>query len=137
MTWYLLILSAVSALMLWRDLGSGRIYTFFANYSSRRWQWELFFEKSLDYNAPEFFIERYNAPILYWTIIGFVSVGCLSAFGLTIISFFVSEQELDAHRPMKYLFFATTTVLFLYLVIGVQARALSWIKNYGSVDKKW
>src|SRR5262249_57987359 len=102
--------------MLWRDLKSERIYTMYANNSRRPWHWHFFPGKILEYDAPEFFIEKGSAPALYRTIVTFVSISCVSAVGLGIIFFFPPEEGLniDARRPLLWLFLATTFVLFLY-----------------------
>jgi amino acid permease len=124
MSWFLLILAALSTLMLWRDLRSGRIY-----YTDEH--------AGLDYDDPEPFYEKSSSPTLYRVVIVTVAVCCLIASGLGILFFFIPEEYLFDSKPLLILFTIAFIVLILYLIYGAVGRATSWIKNYGSIDKKW
>src|SRR5262245_33176653 len=124
MSWFLLILAALSTLMLWRDLRSGRIY-------------DPSEDESQDYDAPENFFEKSSTPAFYWIVIVTVAVCCLISFILGVLYFFTPGEDLNGGRPQLFLFDLVIIVLSLYLIYGALGRAFSWIKNYGSIDKKW
>lgn len=120
-----MILFAISAaLMLWRDLKSGRVYW------ARRYQ-------QLDYDAAEPFDEKQDSPVYYWTVIGVVALCCLGAFVMAILLFFVPEDRLEIGEARFPITIIPMIVHIVYLVTGLIGRVFSWIKSYGSVDKKW
>ena len=68
MSWILLVLAALSALMLWRDLRSGRIY-YARDYD----------DEPMDFDAPEPFFEKSKSAAFFKVIILTVAVCCLTA----------------------------------------------------------
>ena len=124
MSGILLTLAALSAFVLWRDLSSGRIY-----YARKH--------GSLDYDAPEQFFEKGDSPSLFWTVVVTIAVCCLIALTLGILSLFIPEEHLGSNESLFLLFAIPIAVLVLYLTYGLLGRAFSWVKNYGSLDKKW
>lgn len=124
MSLVMILFAIPAALMLWRDLKSGRVYW------SRKYQ-------QLDYDAAEPFDEKQNFPVYYWTVIGVVAVCCLGAFVMAILLFFVPEDRLEIGESGFPIAVIPMTVHIAYVVKGLIGRGFSWIKNYGSVDKKW
>jgi hypothetical protein len=123
MGWLLLITATAAGLMLWRDLKSGRIY------APNRYQ-------PFDYDSPEHFETKSEWPFLFRIATGLIGGSCLYTFLAGALSFVIPEEKLV--RPaLVYLLIFAVTILILYLVYGVMGRLFSWIKNYGSVDKKW
>ncbi|MFN0109798.1 MAG: hypothetical protein ACKVZH_13165 [Blastocatellia bacterium] len=124
MSLVMILLAIAAALMLWRDLKSGRVYW------SRRYQ-------KLDYDAAEPFDEKQNSTVFYWTVIGLVAVCCLGAFVMAPLLFFIPEDRLVIGKSRFPMTVIPTLVHCVYLVKGLMGRGMSWVKNHGSVDKKW
>lgn len=130
MSFILITLATFSILMVWRDLKSERIY-----YARR---YSYFQQQSpLEYDAPENFYEKADSPFLYWATIAVIMVCCLIAFIIGGLLFFVSEDRLESNKLALWLFDIPLAVFVVYLIQGLMGRLFSWIKNYGSVDKKW
>lgn len=122
----ILILVAVPAsLLLWRDLKSGRIYEPTGRFGQ------------FDYDAEEPFADKVASPVYYWVVIGVVAVCCLGAFVMAILLLFIPEERLEIGQSKFPIAIIPLSVHGLYLIQGLGGRAVSWVKNYGSVDKKW
>ena len=123
MAWVLYILTASSSVMLWRDLKSGRIYY-------------VYNPVRLEYDAPEYFLERIRVPIMYRFILITVGILCLSNLILGTLFFLGLTWKLNTEF-LGLLLIPGIIVTGLYLMYGIAGRLCSWVKNYGSIDKQW
>jgi NADH:ubiquinone oxidoreductase subunit 4 (subunit M) len=115
MSLFLMTLAILAALMLWHDWKSGHVYA-----PIRRKH------HPFEYDAPEHFVTKENSPVYYWAVILIVSVCCLIVFVQAILLFFMTIPILEI-----------VSVPVIYLLLGLMGRGFSWVKNHGSIDKKW
>ena len=119
----LYLLAAASLFMLWRDWKSGRIY-YLPRYGG------------LKYEDPDPFWERERTPILYWGIwITVGSCGAVSALLELLSSLGLTGRINEDFRVI--IFLLGIGIQSFYFLGGLGGRFVSWVKNYGSVDKQW
>jgi hypothetical protein len=111
-------LAALTALMLWRDLKSGRIYKVD---SERRYD-----------SDDEYYDTKADSPVSFRLKTSLAAIAALAGITLGFFPAFATETESGLAATIL-----CGGIQILYLAGGLIGRASSWVRNYGSVDKKW
>lgn len=123
MRWGLITLAALTALMLWRDLKSGRVY------NPRAGQ----FGES----GAEFYEDKAKSPLSFRVWTSLAAVAAWTGLTLGVLPAFAAESRGSWAESGGLVSIFSYAIQVVYLIYGLLGRAFSWIKNYGSADKKW